>query len=270
MKDIGHDLKSCTVKTTPTLVKYADTNDYLSETISTLEKISRKTLVQKPKTAKAVTIVDYDKDAENHLVAALLYRGSNLPYQQIYKTVKKMSFQEKSDIVDEALKNAGPHDTPLRELEHVYYTFDILMDYGAFRDIQRSRMCTQTNQDVTIDHGYEIPDEIKEAGLLETYQSVIKKAVKLYKEIYPIFPKEAQYIVPFAFRKRTLFTWNLRELYYFIQLRSGQKGHISYRRIAQACWQELNKIHPLLAKYIKVDMTGGSASWAATLYKKSK
>lgn len=269
MKDIGQDLKDCTVKVTPTLVKYADANEYLSQTVSTLEKISQNKLTQKSKNTKPVTIVDYDKDAENHLVTALLYRGSNLPYQQIFKAVKKMSLSQKSEIVDAALKNLGSHDTPLRELEHVYYTFDILMDYGAFRDIQRSRMCTQTNQDLTIEHGYEIPEEIKEAGLLKTYQSVIKKAVNLYKEIYPIFPKEAQYVIPFAFRKRTLFTWNLRELYYFIQLRSGQKGHISYRRIAQACWQELNKIHPLLAKYIKVDMTGGSASWAASLYKKS-
>jgi thymidylate synthase ThyX len=268
MNDLGVELKNCTIKSTPTLVKYANPSEYLQKTIASLEKLSQELLTQKPKQVVPVKIVRYDKDAENHLAASLLYRGSTLPYQQIFKSVKKMSQKQKHHIIDTALKDKTPHDTPLRELEHIYYTFDILMDYGAFRDIQRHRIATQTNQEVTIDHGFEIPEEIKEAGLLKEYLSVIKKAKKLYQVIQPHFPKEAQYIVPFAFRKRVLFTWNLRELHHFIPLRSSQKGHISYRRITQACWQELNKIHPLLAKYIAVDMTGGSASWAATLYKK--
>lgn len=270
MKELGQELKDCTIQSTPTLVKYANPNDYLINTISTLENLSQKILTKKPKSVSPVTIVRYDKNAENHLVASLLYRGSNLPYQQILKSVKKMDQQQKEQIIDETLKNKTSHDIPLRELEHIYYTFDILMDYGAFRDIQRHRMVTQTNQDVTIDHGYEIPEEIKEANLLEPYLKVIKKAKKLYQTIYPYFPKEVQYIVPLAFRKRVLFTWNLRELHHFIPLRSSPKGHISYRHIAQACWHELNKIHPLLAKYISVDMSEGSTSWAATLYKQKK
>lgn len=268
MKDLGQELKNCTIKTIPTLVKYANPNEYLINTIPVLETLSQKILPKNIKKNIPVKIVRYDKNAENHLIASLLYRGSNLPYNQILKSVKKISQKQKEKIIDETLKNKTSHDVPLRELEHIYYTFDILMDYGAFRDIQRHRMITQTNQEVTIDHGFEIPEEIKESGLLKPYLSVINKAKKLYEIIYPNFPKEAQYIVPFAFRKRVLFTWNLRELHHFIPLRSSQKGHISYRRIAQACWQELNKIHPLLAKYISVDMTDGSSSWAATLYKK--
>lgn len=270
MKEIGEGIKECALKVTPTLVKYANPNEYLQTTLKNLETLSSKLLSKKIKPTIPVKIVDYDKDAENHLITALLYRGSNLPYKQILKSVKKISQKQKSNIIDEALKNRSPFDSPIRELEHIYYTFDILMDYGAFRDIQRHRMCTQTNQDVTTDHGFEIPKEIEEAGLIKSYKEIINKAIKLYKTIYPQFPKEAQYVVPFAFRKRVLITWNLRELHHFISLRSGQKGHISYRRIAQACWQQLEKIHPLLTKYIKVDMTDGSSSWAATLYKKPK
>ena len=85
-------------------------------------------------------------------------------------------------------------------------------------------------------------------------------AEEAYNKIYEQFPEEAQYIVPLAYKKRVLFTWNLRELHHFIPLRSSKKGHISYRRIAQQCWKELEKIHPLLAKYIKVDMAGGTES----------
>jgi thymidylate synthase ThyX len=88
----------------------------------------------------------------------------------------------------------------------------------------------------------------------------MERAAEAYEKIAKEFPEEAQYIVPLAFRKRTLFTWNLRELHHFIPLRSGKKGHISYRRIAQQCFKEIEKIHPLLAKYIRVDMSDETVS----------
>ncbi|MBW2963714.1 FAD-dependent thymidylate synthase [Candidatus Woesearchaeota archaeon] len=67
------------------------------------------------------------------------------------------------------------------------------------------------------------------------------------------FPKEAQYVIPLAFKKRTLYTWNLRELHHFIKLRSSAQGHTSYRKIAQICFEEIEKIHPSLARYIRVN-----------------
>jgi thymidylate synthase ThyX len=267
IQEIGEDLKKCAIKITPTLIKYAKANDYLIQTSKNLKSISKKVLDTNSKPKAPVEIVDFDKDAENKLVVSLLYRFSNLPYSQILSKVKKMTQKEKEKIFDEALKNRSPFDAPLRELEHIYYTFDILMDYGAFRDIQRHRMCTQTNQEVTMLHGFDTPKEIIEAGLIKPYKEVMQKAADLYQKVYSEFPSEAQYIIPFAYRKRVLITWNLRELFHFIPLRSSQKGHISYRRVAQACWYKLKEIHPLFAKYIKVDLTDGSSSWAATLYK---
>ncbi len=267
IQDIGREMKETALQITPTLIKFANTNEYLKNTSAQLAELSVNLLPENPEPVTPVEIVQYDKDAEDKLVTALLYRGSNLPYKQIWNEVKKMPDEAKEKVIDEALKNRGDWDAPLRELEHIYYTFDILMDYGAFRDVQRHRMNTQTNQDVTVVHGYETPEEIIEAGLETKYKEVMNRATELYQKMYPIFPKEAQYVVPLAFRKRTLFTWNLRELHHFISLRSGVKGHISYRRVAQACWQKLNEIHPLLAKYIRVNMSEGSSSWASTMFK---
>jgi thymidylate synthase ThyX len=204
--------------------------------------------------------VDYDRDAENKLIAALLYRSSNLSYAEIKKTADKMPYAIKESIIDQALRRRSPFDRPLRELEHIYYTFDILMDYGAFRDIQRHRIATQTNQAVTVAHGYSIPEDIVAAGCEADFRNAADATAEAFVKISTKFPEEAQYIVPLAFRKRTLFTWNLRELHHFIPLRSGKKGHISYRRIAQECWKELEKIHPLLAKYIRVDMSDETVS----------
>lgn len=263
MQAIGAGLKSEAAKVTPTLEKFAAPNPYLMETNKELKNLSDYLLATRPPTETAsppVVIVDYDRDAENKLIAALLYKNTALPYERVKERVNLMPQAIKEAIINEALARRSPFDRPLRELEHIYYTFDILMDYGAFRDVQRHRMATQTNQAVTVAHGYSTPQDIIDAGCEAQYRTAMEKAAAAYEKIVKIFPDEAQYIVPLAFKKRTLFTWNLRELHHFIPLRSGKKGHISYRRIAQQCWREVEKIHPLLAKYIRVDMSDETVS----------
>jgi len=268
MQDIGKEMKEKAMEVVPTLIKFANKNNYIVQTKEELKRISRWELGNDAGANQAVTIVDYDKDAVNKLVASLLYPYSDLAYEDIIKKVKQLSDDRKEKIIDESLKRREKFDAPLRELEHVYYTFDVLMDYGAFRDVQRHRMCTQSNQSITVVHGYDLPPEIREAGFEDKFKEVVEKSVEAYNKIYKAFPEEAQYVVPMCFRKRVLITWNLRELHHFISLRSGKKGHASYRRIAQQCWRELNKIQPLLAKYIRVDMDEMSVSWAASLENK--
>ncbi len=254
IKEIGEECKKVGLEVTPTLIKYADYNEYLAETDKKLSEISKEIENdEKPLNSEAVKIVDFDRDAENKLVTVLLYKNSTLPYTQIYNKVASMDDDKKAEIIDEAMKKRGPHDQPLRELEHIYYTFDILMDYGAFRDVQRHRICTQTNQKITITHGYDTPEAIVDAGYGDKFKNAIEKAASAYEKIYKKFPEEAQYIVPLAFRKRVLFTWNLRELHHFIPLRSSKAGHWSYRHIAQMCYDKIREIHPLLAKYIRVN-----------------
>jgi len=268
MQDIGREMKEKATETVPTLIKFANKNSYIFETKAQLTKIASESLGSEAGDNQAVKIVDYDKDAENKLVSSILYPYSNLSFSEIAEKVKGMSQEKKVEIIDETLKRRDKFDQPLRELEHVYYTFDVLMDFGAFRDVQRHRMCTQSNQPVTVVHGYDLPPEIREAGFEEKFKQVVEKSVDAYNKIYKQFPHEAQYVVPFCFRKRVLITWNLRELHHFISLRSGKKGHASYRRIAQECWRKLNEIQPLLAKYIRVDMDEMSISWAASLENK--
>jgi len=254
MRDIGQSMREEVMKIIPTLVKYSDFNLYISETNKAMTEITNSTLsLNGIEESPAVKLVDYDPKADDKLVTAILYRYSKYPYDQIKKMVSRMEKKEKEKIVDEFLKRMDKHDWPMRELEHVNYTFDILVDYGAFRDIQRHRVCTQTNQDLTVDHGFSIPQEIIDIGLKEKFNDCMNLAKETFNEISKEFPKEAQYVVPLAFKKRTLFTWNLRELNHFVKLRSKKEGHISYRRIAQQVFDEIEKVHPLFARYIRVD-----------------
>ncbi len=268
MRDIGKEIKENGVSEVPTLIRYAEENNYLKETRKALEGLSVKYNLKEEGANLVVKITDYDKNAEEKLVASLLYPYSQLSYSEIMRKVEGMDKKEKEDVVGESLKRREKFDAPLREFEHIYYTFEILVDYGAFRDIQRHRMCTQSNQNVTVAHGYDMPPEVVEAGLENKFKKAAENSAMAFEKIYKKFPDEAQYVVPLCFRKRVLITWNLRELFHFISLRSGKKGHASYRRIAQECWRQLNKIHPLFAKYIAVDMDEMDASWAATLENK--
>lgn len=261
MNKIGSDMKGEVLKIIPTLVKYAERNHYIYDTDfwmeSELKGFGNETKDSGREAGKTVTLVDYDRDAENKIIASIIYKYSRQPYARILERVRKMERNEKERIFDEYMKRMGAHDPPMRELEHAYYTFDILVDYGAFRDIQRHRMSTQTNQMLTTAEGYEIPQEIIDAGLEKKFRMAMDSARHAFEQISERFPKEAQYVVPLAYRKRTLFTWNLRELYHFIRLRSGREGHLSYRRVAWDVYNEVRRVHPLLAKYIKVDLSEG-------------
>jgi len=259
MRDIGKLMKEEVLKIIPTLIKYADYNSYMIETNEAMEKLTKKIVKFDNVENRPVTLVEFDSEADDKLVTAILYRYSKYPYNQIKDSVKKMNQEEKEKIVDEFLKRMEKHDMPMRELEHINYTFDILIDYGAFRDIQRHRICTQTNQELTVENGFDIPNEIIEAGFEDKFKECMKMAVDAFNEMSKDFPKEAQYVVPLAFRKRTLFTWNLRELHHFIKLRSSKEGHESYRKIAQQVFDEIEKVHPLLARYIRVDKSSGPA-----------
>lgn len=257
MRDIGERAKEEVLKVIPTLVKYADANPYIQETGISMGSLAEAMGTKRGGKSKAVTLVDYDRDAENKLISSILYRYSHDPYERIYRRVSSMKEGERMGIFDDFLGKMGEHDFPMRELEHVYYTFDILVDYGAFRDIQRHRICTQTNQELTTRNGYDVPNEIGEIGYGDKFRKAMESASEAFEKIHGKFPKEAQYVVPLAFRKRTLFTWNLRELHHFIRLRSGREGHVSYRRIAWEVYREIKRVHPALAKYIKVDFSEG-------------
>ncbi|MFQ5864880.1 MAG: FAD-dependent thymidylate synthase [bacterium] len=240
----------------PTLIKYADYNEYKVETEKSLRRTGAKLLNGREDGIKdnQVRLVRYVEDAEDQLAAAILFGYAQNSYEAVRQRINSLSTEEKQRIIDDYLKRRGKWDQPLRALEHIYYTFDIVIDFGAFRDVQRHRMATQTPQLLTTSYGYSTPSEIIDFGYQSEYDECMERSARLHEMVSPKYPYEAQYVLPLAYRKRVLFTWNLRELHHFISLRSSKEGHISYRKIAQQVYKELEKVHPFLAKYIRVDM----------------
>jgi thymidylate synthase ThyX len=254
-RDLASAVKREAVKVVPTLLKYADYNAYLAETDRAMRQLGRELFAEEePLATPPVSLVRFPEDAEEQLAAAMVFGYSGLPWPQVVERVGKLHASQRQRIIDEYLQRRGPHDQPLRALEHLYYTFDIVLDYGAFRDIQRHRMATQTRQDLSTRYGYSVPEEIVTYGLGDVFQACMTRAADAHTCIAEQFPLEAQYVLPLAYRIRVLFTWNLRELCHFIQLRSARQGHTSYRRIAQEVYREIERIHPTLARYIRVNL----------------
>jgi len=254
MRAIGEKMLGEGRKICPTLLKHAARNEHLAETPADVRKLAQELLpADREATARPVVIVHIDEDAERRLVAGILYEQSELSYEQVYGRVKGFTDAQLQEVVDAYVAKKGRFDWPGRALEHVRITSDILMDYGAYRDIQRHRMNTQTTQLHTTTHGYDIPEEIVHAGFKERFEEAMRVAADAFERITAKYPWHAQYVVPLAYRKRTLFTWNLRNIEHFIRLRSTPQGHTSYRRIAQQLYDAVEEKSPLLARLLTVD-----------------
>ncbi|MBS4014443.1 MAG: FAD-dependent thymidylate synthase [Bacteroidetes bacterium] len=251
-KEIAQELKDTTIGQLPSLISWTKENEYLKKNPGEILPIIQKYVLKIKKSNQEVRLIHHDKEAENKIIAALIYRFSSKPYWETYRFVQKMDCKEKEKIIEKVLFRRKPMEPVPREFENIFYTFDILIDYGAFRDLQRHRVCTQINQQLTNEYGYLVAEPIKKYNLEKEFKKTMKRAEGAYQKIYQKFPNEAQYILPLAFRKRVLMTLNLRELFYLIPLRTSIMAHASYRLIVQKMYDQVKKVHPCLAKYIKV------------------
>jgi thymidylate synthase ThyX len=196
-----------------------------------------------------VSLVEYDPDAEVKTVAAILYPHTDLPLEQTRALAERLPAVERLAIIRAYVGERGSRfHRPGRAFEEPYYTFDILADLGAYRDLQRHRILTQDRQRYTTRHGFVTPPELEETGLAASYARALEQAAETVDAIAADLPEQAQYAVPMAFRVRWRIKLNLRAAYHLAELRSSPQGHPAYRRIAQAIYRQINAVHPALAE----------------------
>jgi thymidylate synthase ThyX len=203
-----------------------------------------------------VTLVDYDPDAEARTVAAILYPHTDLPLVEVRALAARLTDAERLAIIRAYVgERTSRFHRPGRAFEEPYYTFDLLADLGAYRDLQRHRILTQDRQGYGVRHGYVTPPELDAAGLSAPYAAALERAAAAVETIAADLPVQAQYAVPLAFRMRWRIKLNLREVYHLAELRSAPQGHPAYRRIAQAIAAAVRVVHPTLAEGMRfVDM----------------
>lgn len=195
----------------------------------------------------SVTLVAWQPDALDRVVTAILYPHAAASLTDVAAAVAAFSPDEKRQIIAEATGDRQVRfHKPGRAFEEAVYTFDIVADIGAYRDLQRHRMLTQDRQPFGVELGYFVPPEIDTAGVGAQYRAAIDHAIAVTRVIRADLPVASQYAVPMACHMRWRITLNLREAYHLCELRSAPQGHPTYRTVAQAIARALRAVHPEL------------------------
>ena len=212
-------------------------SDYLDDARRATAQVAERLLAgHDPELRPEVTLTDFDPDGEVKVVAAALYASSRLPDDQLLALARKLSPEERQQVLEAYVgKRTNRRHKPGRAFERTAYRFDVLGDYGAFRDLQRHRLLTLEWQPLSTRHGWVFSEEIETVGALADWRRVMEDAAGLYEALLSAGLSEvAQYAVTMAYRMRYYMELNAREAMHMIELRTSPQGHPAYRRICQA------------------------------------
>ena len=196
-----------------------------------------------PEPRDEVTLTGFDPEGETKIVASVLYAVCDLPDDQLLALARRMTADERAAVLRAYVGERGNRrHRPGRAFERTTYRFDVLTDYGAFRDLQRHRLLTLEWQPLSTRHGFVEPEAIREAGALDDWMRVMDGSAELYEAIAGAgLPHVASYAVAMAYRIRFYMDMNPREAMHVIELRTAPQGHPAYRRVCQ-------QMHRLIAE----------------------
>jgi thymidylate synthase ThyX len=231
---------------------------YLAETSENVQKLAERMLGDaEPEPRGEVTLTEFDPEGEVKVVAAALYAASALPDDQLLAVARRMSHEERLTVLQAYVGRRGNRrHRPGRAFERTVYRFDVLGDYGAFRDLQRHRLLSLEWQRLSPRHGHVMPAAVEEAGARTDWLHVMEESARLHDAIADAGLAEvAPYAVAMAYRVRFYMAMNAREAMHVIELRSAPQGHPAYRRISQA-------MHRLIAEGAGHRAIAGAMSFA--------
>lgn len=258
----GEDILREARKVIPVFLERADkenrgakTTEYLRNTRVNMDKIVKEYVNgQFSIDMKPVDLADYWPRNELDIVADICHESSPLSFSEIKRDLEKMSVEGKRKIIHSYIgKRTNRRHKPGRALEKIHYSWDILCDYGIFRDLARHRIVDNMSwQELSPRFGYEVPDIIDQAGLSELYVSCFDESLKLYNLLQANgYMKEAQYAILLGHRMRWKVTFNARQAFHILELRTGSQGHPGYRKLAQEMHRMIAEVHPLIAGSMK-------------------
>jgi dTMP kinase len=256
----GNDMLKQARKIIPMYLERADKPErggamiaYRANTAKAVKKLAKEYLPDNyaATSTKAVTLVDYWPKNELLLVPDMLYEHSSLSLEQLQSVVNDWPYDQKIEVFKTYMgERLNRRHRPGRALEKAHYSWDLVCDYGIFRDLQRHRMVDDMEwQLLTPRYGYDIPSLVEDAGLSEQYEACFDISLKLYsllqKEGYPL---EAQYATLMGHKMRWKVTYNAREAFHLHELRTTPQGHPGYRKLVLEMHEKLAEVHPLLAE----------------------
>jgi thymidylate synthase ThyX len=232
----------------PTLARHADPDEHGARARADLRRWAEQNLA--PAAGVAVDTVDLLRPAETaaDIVATLLYPVTDRPFRELYGMACGWSASRRAEVIDAAMQSRTRRDDLLAEFRGGIYTFDIVMDIGAYRDLHRHRRCQKFRQAYSGKLGFDTPDLVAQAGVTGAFEGAMQSALDAVQRLPA---PGAHYLLPFGARSRFLFKMDFSEVEYITRVRSGVKGHFSYRRIAWEMKQKMEQLEPELGRLIE-------------------
>ncbi len=201
-----------------------------------------------------VRLLDFDPDGEDKVLTAIAFAASDRPEAQIAAEVRRLGADDRAALLRAYVGDRqNRRHKPGRAFERTTYRFEIVGDYGAFRDLQRHRMLTIEWQPLTPNLGFDVPESVDEAGATAMFHDAMGRSADLFETLRDDHPVEAGYAVSLAYRVRYVMHMNAREAMHLIELRSAPQGHPAYRRVAQEMHRQIAEVagHRLIAEAMK-------------------
>jgi len=256
VRQVGAEIKRVALESVPTLIKYTDSVPYAVETSREFEaeaaRLRQNGLVPLDHAEDWCRLVYCTPEGEERVLAGALYRFGDLSYTQALDYIRGCGAEERLRLAEILLSRLGRHDTPLRETELADYSFDVVIDQGGYFELKRHRMMTQTTQPLGVSLGYAVPRRFVSAGVQDIYCRAMDTVIPAFERIAAEYPHVASYIVPNGFNRRVLVDCNLRSADHFVTLRAAPNAHFSMRRMALRLAEEIQRVTPLLGKYLRV------------------
>lgn len=258
----GEAMLAETRKTIPTFLERADKPDrggamvaYRANTYSEMGQIADKYLPNNlGNLDDDVRLVDYWPKNELDLLPHMLYEHSAMGLEDLKKSVNGWSYDQKTEVFQTYMgERLNRRHRPGRALEIAHYSWDLICDYGIFRDLQRHRMVDSLEwQQLTPRYGFDIPELVEQAGLSEQFEACFDKSAELYSLLQSEdHALEAQYATLLGHRMRWKITYNAREAMHLHELRTSPQGHPGYRKLVKEMHDKLAEVHPLMAGSMK-------------------
>jgi len=241
----------------PTLLRHAKPNAFLTALHGALPALAQelgvaKTPVHRGPATGGTTLVAHDPSLDDRLLASLLYEHSQQPLAALLARVKSLTQGQRIELLDRLMAARGPHDAWPFALEGAApFEFEVVLDFGAYRDIGRHRKGFQQQQLLTTVHGFAVPPLLDDAGLRADYCAVMERAAENQQRVASRFPHAAGYVAPFGFLQRVRLAFDPRQTAYFVELRSGPEGHFSYRQVALDMFARVREVSPLFARFVR-------------------
>ncbi len=246
--DCRWDLNGPAEALAPTLARHADPDRHASSSRADLKKWAAQNLpAPAGGTAPRVDLVK-PADVPADIVATLLYPVTDRPYRELYEMARSFSARQRAEAIDVAMASRTGRDEISAGFRGGLYAYDMVIDVGAYRDLHRHRRCQKFRQDYDGGLGYDTPRLIGDAGAGDIYEAAMQSAWGSRRRLAAA---GAQYLLPFGARSRFLFKMDFAEAEYISRLRSGVKGHFSYREIAWEMKCRMDELEPELGRLIQ-------------------